>query len=242
LVEFDPTPLIDNLTLMARVQLPFMASLTINRSLTQIKSEIRAEMENVFTSHVPYTLNSLYSTASQYNAAVIESEIGFKENSPKGNAAANYLAPQERGGPVYLTRFQRRLADKGFMAKGSYMLPLHNSPAANLKNGRISNGQYVQALYGIGGMNDVTVKGKRNYRTQGSYLNVSEVGKVFRNGKMLMPGIYKVSGKTHTMVWKQLKTVPNVPRKFNWPNVGEEIAGRILPTTFESVFREVMGA
>jgi hypothetical protein len=93
-------------------------------------------------------------------------------------------------------------------------------------------------------MSDVTTKGgpgTKNYRTQGSYLNVPGIKTVFRNGKMLMPGIYKVSGKTYTMVWKQLKSTPTVPRKFNWPNVGEEIAANILPETFAIVFREVIG-
>jgi hypothetical protein len=243
LVEFDPTALIEGLTILEKVQLPFIASLTINRSLEQIKSEIRDNMRETFNYFAPYTKNSLYSTASQYNAETIESEIGFKQYSPKGNSAADYLAPQERGGSVYRTRFQRRLADKGFMPQGSYMLPLLNSPAANLNGqGRISNGQYVQALYGISAMNDVKAgPGTRNYQTQGSYLNVPGAGKVFRNGKMLMPGIYKVNGKNYTMVWKQVQKVPTVPRKFMWPDVGEAIAGQILPKTFESVFREVIG-
>ena len=153
-ITFNANALVKSLDLFAEVQLPYVSSLALNRSLTPIVKAQQAEMRDSFRAPVPFTLNSMRTKASTKQD--LTAEVFISQDGPKGNAPADYLLPMITGGKVYETRFQRRLRMKGIMPGDAYMIPDANSPAANLgPNGRIRASQYVQALYGISAMSDV---------------------------------------------------------------------------------------
>jgi hypothetical protein len=243
LVEINANALVRDLDIFAKVQLPFMASLALNRTAVKVRDKLKVSMRDTFTYLAPYTQNSLFIRVSTKQK--LDTEIGVKQFGIKGNAAADYLKPQVYGGKVYETRFQRRL--KRNLGMQGYMLPIHSSDAAQLNpSGRINAGQYTAALYGIKAMEDVRGSGnygKFDYKTLGSYIYIRP-GKIAfgrDSDRPLAPGIYRVKDASLTMLFKELRRPPTVPAKWNFFGIAESSARQEMPKTFDLVFREVMG-
>jgi hypothetical protein len=243
-IQFDGNRLVQNLDVFAKVQLPFMSSLAINRTATHVRDSLRGSMRGTFTYLTPYTQNSLFIRVSTKQK--LYADIGVKEFGIKGNAAADYLKPQVFGGQVYRTRFQRRLERQMGLGSG-YMLPIHSSPAAQLDaSGRIKAGQYTAALYGIRAMEDIRGSGsygKFDFKTLGTYTYIRPGQIVFgkQGGRPLKPGIYRVQGSELVMLFRQLRRTPRVPAKWDFYGIAQKSAERKLPQAFNEVFREVMG-
>jgi hypothetical protein len=259
-IRFNANALVKNLDLFAEVQLPYVASLALNRSLTPIVRAQQAEMRDSFRAPVPFTLNSVRTKASTKQN--LTAEVWISYDGQKGNAPEDYLLPTITGGRVYVTRFNRRLARNGIMPSSAYMIPINDSPAASLgPNGRIRASQYVQALYGIQAMNDIIArdfstlaqKGKKpkNYRTAGSYLDVPftngnlELQAKYRalgRGRIPAPGIYKVGrGDSLTQVFRQLQQPPSVQKWFDFVYSVQVAAQREFTAAFSQTFKEVVG-
>jgi hypothetical protein len=242
-IEIDANALVRKLDVFAKVQMPFMTSVALNRTATKVRNSLQESMVDTFTYLAPYTYNSLFIRVS--SKANLTTEIGVKQFGIKGNAAGDYLKPQVYGGKVFETRFQRRLQRTVGM-KG-YMLPLHGSDAAELNpSGRINAGQYTAALYGIKAMEDVRGSGsygKFNYKTLGTYVYIrpGQIAFSGRGDRPLAPGIYRVKGTELSMLFKELRRPPNVPAKWNFFGIAESSARRELPNVFDAVFKETMG-
>lgn len=86
-------------------QVRFATSVTINKLASQSKDALRGEMESVFESPRPYTLNSLFVKPS--NRTNLSAIVGHKDRVSRGNPAGNYLQAQIEGGPRQSTPFER---------------------------------------------------------------------------------------------------------------------------------------
>lgn len=240
-IEVDANRLVRRMDVFTKVQMPFMTSLALNRTATDVRTALRESMRSTFTYLTPYTQQSVFIRVSSKQK--LYTDIGIKEFGVKGNAAADYLKPQVYGGQVYRTRFQRRLQRN--MGMSGYMLPLHDSDAAQTgSTGRIIAGQYTAALYGIKAMEDVRGSGsygKFDYKTLGSYVYVRPGAKVFNKDRRLAPGIYRVQGTNLSMVFKELRRTPNVAPKWKFFDIAESNARSALSKRFDEVFRDVMG-
>jgi hypothetical protein len=242
-IDFNGNALVRNLDVFGKVQLPFMASLTLNRTATQVKESLKGSMRGTFTYLAPYTQNSLSIRVSSKQK--LYTDIFVKEFGIKGNAAADYLRPQVYGGQVYRTRFQKRLQRN--MGMQGYMLPIHSSDAAQLNaSGRVQAGQYTAALYGIRAMEDVRGSGnygKFDYKTLGNYVYIRPGQSVFgrQSNRPLAPGIYRVKGSDLSMLFKELRRPPTVPAKWDFFGIARTSAERKIQPVFDQVFREVMG-
>lgn len=242
-IEFNGNALVRNLDVFGKVQLPFMASLTLNRTATGVRDSLKDSMRSTFTYLAPYTQNSLSIRVSTKQK--LYTDVFVKEFGIKGNAAADYLKPQVYGGQVYRTRFQKRM-ERNMGMKG-YMLPIHASDGAQLNaSGRIQAGQYTAALYGIKAMEDVRGSGsygKFDYKTLGSYVYIRPGQIAFgrQSNSPLKPGIYRVQGSDLSMLFKELRRPPRVPAKWPFFDIARSSAQQQIQPAFDKVFREVMG-
>ena len=250
-VEFNGTQIVRDLDVFAKVQVPFAAALTVNRLATQVRQDLQHEMRDSFEHLSTYTLKSpLY----RHLATKAEpwTQVYLRDEGPKGQAPADYLLPQIRGGLVMQTRFQRRLQSELNGYNGRYMLPLANSPGAKLNGqGRIRAAQYVEALYGIKAMESVRASMRPGkYRTEGSYVYVPYVGnnkqlasqmRALGKGRLPNPGIYRMVRSTPVQVFKQLERVPTVGPRFDFHYASqlsvEKHAGRIFDEALAQALR-----
>ena len=187
-VEFNGLLINKKLDRMAG-QLRFAAAVTVNRVRPLVIQDVKIDMEKTFLSFVPFTKNSVRKRRGGATKARPEARIWISPDGPKGNAPEDYLLPQIEGGPVYLTRFQRRLKRQLSGYTGEYMMPAQITPGARRSsyNGRLTASEYTRALYGIRAMDDLIARqasrsfsseksAKKSsgmaYRTDGKYLYV----------------------------------------------------------------------
>lgn len=95
----------------------------IAKSLTNVAFKVRAaeyaEMQKVFRSPVPYTLNSLFVRAAEKSRTPIAAEVWFKD--PR--RGAHYLAAEVYGGNRSRKGFDMQLQAAGLMPRGWVSVP-----------------------------------------------------------------------------------------------------------------------
>lgn len=250
-VVFDAAGLVRNLDIIAKIQLPFVAAVTVNRLAKATKQALQREMLDSFKRTSPYTLRSIETEhfATKTEPWTYVQHMGF---AGKGNAAANYLRPQITGGMVFRTRFQNRLNSELDGYNGRYMLPLENSPGAKRgPQGRIRPSQYVEALYGIKAMESVRASSRPGrYRTQGSYAYVPYVGgqpalarqmRALGRGRIPKAGIYRIMQGKPVQVFKQLQDIPSVPMIYDFAYAAQVAVEKNVQTIFDKAFAFAAG-
>lgn len=151
-VEFDLNGVMRKLERINQYQVPFAASLALNRMAVNIRDELRTTMSQTFDRPVPFTLNSLYIKASRKEDLSIE--VGLKEFAPKGNPASKYLLPQIKGGPAYYTRFQKSLVYKQIMSPNMYAIPTQSDYIRLNQYKNMMPSQYTEILYSLRAFRD----------------------------------------------------------------------------------------
>ena len=251
-ISFNGNKIQQELDIIAKTQIRFIAALTVNRLRQQAQADVRQNMQDKFANPSKYTLRSVI-----YNHFATKeepwTELELNDYSGSGNAAGRYLLPQIRGGEVFRTRFQNRIRKDLTGFNGAYMLPLHESKATKRNAvGRMRPSQYVEVLYGLKAMEAFRASARPGrYRTEGSYVYMPFLGATAGGSRrsstgsgkaskgIPKPGIYRVvGGKTtrdpDTKVFAQLKQVPTVAPKFSFI---ESVNSSISKNT-ERIFRE----
>lgn len=193
-VSFNGNKITKELDLIVQVQLPFIASLTLNGKrgrdislASELQEDLRDHMSRTFTNYGRETKKFIVKRSTKKDLTTI---VKHKDQAMGGQPPSKYLLPQIQGGQVYRTKFQRRLVAKGFMPEGHYMMPIVNGQAGW---GIMKPSMYTKALWGISAMEElrgrVSRKGvdiyKKNaapeFKTQGTFVhvprNLSELAK-----------------------------------------------------------------
>jgi hypothetical protein len=177
-VEFNGHKITDKLDLLVQVQLPWIATLTLNGKrvrdvslANQVQDDLRDHMFKTFSHVGRETTKFIVKKSTKKD---LETIIKHKDRADKGTPPSEYLKPQIVGGPVKRTRFQKALAERtGRMKRDHYMLPIKNDAPAW---GVMKPGEYTRALWGIQAMESFrgteSYIGKRNYRSAGTYIQV----------------------------------------------------------------------
>lgn len=121
-ISVDITGATRMLDRLARDQVPFAASKTLNAVAQKVLEAEQHEMRDVFDRPKPYTLNSLRvirSTKRDLQAVVTFREAFGKAQIP----ASKYLAPQIKGGSRREKRFEVALRRAGVMPNGYRAVP-----------------------------------------------------------------------------------------------------------------------
>ena len=236
-VEFNGKQITDKLDLIVQVQLPWIATLTLNGKrgkdlslANQVQEDLRKHQQNTFQNITRETTKFIVFRSTKQN---LETTIKHKDDTTiKGTPPSEYLRPQIVGGPVKRQRFQRALAERsGVMKRTEFMMPIKNDKPAF---GKVKGGEYTRALWGIQVMEQFRgterFVGKTNYRTAGSYIHVprglakwAEFDPAVKSKADMIkahnrtggkgftlpgPGIYQVKGKGLDKRWSQLPSIP----------------------------------
>lgn len=127
---------------LARNQMPFAASVALNRTVESVQKREIHEMKDVFNRPTPYTLASTYIKLSTKRD--LEARVALKDFSGKGIPATKFLAPQIAGGSRRLKRFEKALRAVGRLPDDYFAVP---GTGAQLDNyGNIKPSQIVEIL------------------------------------------------------------------------------------------------
>jgi hypothetical protein len=229
-IEFDVNPILQKLDRMQRLEVPFAASLALNRVGASVKERLQMEMKSVFNNPVPFTLNSLYIKAS--TKTNLEVEIGFRDFAPKGNPAVKYTGPQIYGGAAYDTRFQKSLKYNGILAPNMYAIPTQSDFLRMNQYGNVTPGQYTEILYALKSFRDSTAF---VYREKAKKKRATEYFAITTKTGRLYPGIYRTKvpkgyEQDRAVFW--FRRTPTYTGKFKFFDVAKGHAGSIWNKEF----------
>lgn len=252
-ITFDADDLVDGLTTIQRVQMPFVMSWALNAMAPRIKGAHERLMQSTFENPVPFTTKSVRWGAKGYKPWVRSDknnlEMGFwiSEDGAKGQPPSYYLYPQvkdEAGSKeVYVTRFTKRLRREGFIGGNEYVTPLkkQSNVISDLLNGygNIRPGQYTRILFALGAM-ETPLAGYAKKRKSSDSIFISPNRKAGKSGG-LKPGIYRRKGDQFGMLFKTLPGPPSVSPKYDFYRITEDLAMDYFPDLVEEKLQEVMG-
>ena len=124
-------------------QAPFVAAVTLTRSMKDAQVAIKSEMQRAFVGPTTYTLNGTFLKPAKKTD--LEARVWVKDNpSGKGTPADRFLLPQIYGGSRGQKGMERLLQRSGLMPAGWYAVPAAGAQLDG--NGNVKRSQIVQIL------------------------------------------------------------------------------------------------
>lgn len=132
----------ERLRLLGR-QAPFVAAVSLTRSIKDAQVAVKAEMQRAFDRPTAYALNGTFIKPATKQK--LEARIWVKDNpSGKGTPADRFLLPQINGGVRGLKGMERLLQRNGLMQSGWFAVPAAGAQLDG--NGNVKRSQIVQIL------------------------------------------------------------------------------------------------
>ena len=247
-VEADISKQIQKLNRFQRLAIPEAQKQTFYKfGFVHKNYDMKRYMQKVFNNPVPFTLNSvLYKVYDENTMAFF-----IRKNVPKANDPAKYLYPVSKEAvnrTAYETKFSYWLRNySGFTAlKNRYPIPVLNSPAVKIRNGRMAASQYTQVKAGLKQFASGGGKAKGNaFRYYAipskSGKNASRIG-TSRIGNASASGIFRVKGKGNPQILFTLARVqPTIKTgKFDFRLATKQSVDKHLAKIFNVQLKKVL--
>lgn len=242
-IEFDAEKVIGKLNELQRVQIPMAASIALNQTAFKIREELQNEARNKFQDPVPFTLNAfLYKKATPDK---LEAVVFIRDDAPKGNAPADYLAPHIYGTTAYRTRFAKGLSrtpdpsplgmGSAILAPNRIMVPTQSPRGVRFTSrGNMLPGQYEQILAYLKDTDSTrtATTGRLKAKRAGSayfYMNQAMIDER-RNLRNRKPGIFMRQGGRLPLMRVMTETaLPTYSAKFRFFELGTQTASMYFP-------------
>jgi hypothetical protein len=223
-------------------QAPFVAAVSLTRTIKDVQAGEVAEMRRVFDRPTPYALNGLY--VKPATKADLEARVWVKDNPfGKGTPADRFLLPQIYGGSRGQKGMERLLERAGLMRAGWRAVPAAGAELdgyGNVKRAQITQILSQLKLQRNAGYESRSTGSARSNRT------VARQGVVYfalpyaRRG--LKPGIYAKRGLHGVDLKPVFIFVPAVQyrERLKFFQVGQRIATERFPVHFNTEFAKAM--
>ena len=247
-IETDISKQIQKLNRFQRLAIPEAQKKTFYKFGYVHKNRNMPEyMRKVFINPVPFTLKSvLYKVYDENSMAFF-----IRKNVPKANDPAKYLYPVSKEAvnrTAYETKFSYWLRNySGLDAlKNRYPIPVLNSPAVKIRNGRMAASQYTQVKAGLKQFASGGGKAKGNaFRYYAipskSGKKASRIG-TSRIGNASASGIFRVKGKGSPQILFTLARVqPTIKTgKFDFRLATQEKLDKQIGSIFKMELKKVL--
>lgn len=238
-IEFDVEQLIGKLNIIERSQLGYVGNRALKVLGFQIRENLRQNMASTFNNPVPFTLNS-----PRYKVEGLNLTVYLNPDGAKGQDPARYLYPvstEDTTGskPAYVTRFNRALQANGIINSSYFAIPyMGGRGVAKDGNGNMARHQYATTLLGLKNRTaQKSGKGKGD-----RYISVPDnrsTGRANRAGTA-KPGIYRIKDNQFDMLFGYLRSVPNVPTKFDYQGITTRTTDTVLPSLLSQLLNEAL--
>ncbi|MFC5548182.1 hypothetical protein [Massilia aerilata] len=218
-------------------QAPFVAAVSLTRSMQDAQAAIKSEMQRAFDRPTAYALNGTFLKAAKKDN--LEARVWVKDNPfGKGTPADRFLLPQIYGGGRGLKGIERLLQANGLMPSGWFVVP---GAGAQLDgNGNVKRSQIVQILSqlkvqrGAGHESRATGSARSNRTIARQGVTYFALPKVRRG---LQPGIYLKRAFAHGSALKPVfifvRSVQYRPR-LKFFEVGQATVNAQFPRHFDA--------
>lgn len=181
-ISVDIRPALRKLDALQRKQVPFAASVALNRTAKLAQDGIKTAMGGAFDNPKPYTLGGTFTRPS--TKANLTAIVGLKDQARGGRAPAKYLRSEITGGPRRTAGYELALNKLGALPSGMRAIP-----AAGAKLDRYGNMNQAQLTEIIGALKSgarvFKGRGKRTHAT-GYFIALPSIPQ----SRHLVPGIY----------------------------------------------------
>ncbi len=109
-----------------RKQIPFITSLSLNRTGQKVKAKEEHEIRDVFDRPTPFIQNSIFLKPS--NKTNLTATVGIKDFASKSVPATKILEAEIKGGSRRLKRYEIALRRVGALPNGYYTVPGKAAP------------------------------------------------------------------------------------------------------------------
>ena len=177
-------------------QIPFAASLAINRTAQKVKKKEEHEIRDVFDRPTPYIQNSIFLKPS--NKRNLTAIVGIKDIAIKGNPATKILRAEIGGGARRLKRYEVLLRSTGNLPSGYYTVP---GQAAKMDQyGNISRSQITQILSYFKSFPEA------GYKANATEATKAKLAKSTKSRRGFQYFIGKVGDKGTLGIWQRVKS------------------------------------
>lgn len=230
-ISVDIKPALRKLDALQRKQVPFAASLALNRTAKLVQDNLKSTMGGVFQAPKAYTLGGTFTRPA--TKAHLQAVVGLKDQARGGVPPSKYLAAQVKGGPRRATGYELALTKLGALPAG-----MRAVPAAGAKLDRYGNLNQAHLTEIMGALRSGlrVFKGKGKRALAGGYFIVHAGD---RRTVHLHPGIYyRVERKGESAIIPVLHFVSGVGYRPRLSVV--KIAEATVKRHFDREFRKAM--
>lgn len=210
---------LDSLTVFQRSRIPGSTAWALNQFGFWLRENEQKHIQSTFDRKNTFTINApLYTKATKEKLSMT---FFLRDQAARGQSPDRYLQPQVDGGNVYVTRFTSALRRRNIIDAEDYALHWADT------NYRATPGFIAKVLASLGNVGPVRsgssyardVKGKQQFfilgRERGGTKNFDGPSKA-RDTGFRGYGIYTRKGGRNDLVFRVLRKVPKVPRKYDW--------------------------
>lgn len=214
-----------NTLTVAQKQVDFAHAVALTKTGQAVKAAEREEMQRVFTSAVPFTLNSLYVKSATRSNLV--ATVGIKDQG--GTSAVDWLLPEIEGGKR-THGIEVFLKPIGLPPSGLYAVPGSAAPMSGNKKINVNAlkkiiGSLQSQPQGAAGFASIKRKGRSSKKAQYFYLDKPMFG--------LPAGIFGVKGREVLPIILFVKQ-PSYKAKYDFYGVATTTAERVFPQAFKA--------
>lgn len=224
-------------------QAPFVAAVTLTRSMQDAQAAIKSEAQRAFDRPTAYALNGTFLKPAKKTD--LEARVWVKDNvASKGTPADRFLLPQIYGGSRGQKGMERLLQRSGLMQSGWYAVPAAGAQLDG--NGNVKRGQITQILSqlklqrGAGFESRATGSARSNRTIARQGVTYFALAKPHRG---LQPGIYLKRKFAHGSAVKPVfifvSSVQYRPR-LRFFEVGTATVNAQFPRHFETAWRRAV--
>ncbi len=242
-VTGDVRAITDQLSRMAKEQIPFATAKALTMTAKAVQREIDAEIKRVFDRPTPYTQRATFvRTATKQR---LFAEVKLKDESFKGNPAVRYLQAQVEGGPRKHKGFEKLLIRAGVMPAGWYAVPGAAAPLDAY--GNIAGGTITRILSQVQASRDPLANAsarsrKRKAKVRGGRYFAVMPGR--ERTKHLKPGIYERIGFGFGSAIKPVliyvQRAPKYRKRLQFYRIADQVARMRFPIEFARAAREAI--
>lgn len=224
----------------ARV-IPYAASTAINRTLSDARKDVRAEMPRVFDRPNAWTLNSLRVRPAKKEKLV--GSLDVKDDAPNnGTRPEDYLLPSVEGGGRKEKRFERNLRYAGILSQGQRAMIGRDAKVDQY--GNMSRGEIQRILTAVRASFDPaqnrtgSAKSKKNAK-KAPYL-VAGLKWGGWTTKLKTPGIYIRDGREIKPVLVFTKKLPQYRKRLDFYGIADMRVKRDFLRQFNAAAQSIL--